>query len=92
MRALLDSLDDAQYLVLNSTMLPLQGVGADNFFLNESLPEDKTMLDFDTLGDYASESSAMATIYRPLSACRSVVNGRKSLCGSSGSGMNPKRR
>lgn len=52
---LLDSFDDAQYLLLNSAMLPLQGIGADNFFLNESLPEDKSLLDFETLGDYARD-------------------------------------
>ena len=50
---LMDSFGDAEYLLLNSTMLPLQGIGADNFFLNESLPEDKTLLDFETLGAYA---------------------------------------
>jgi hypothetical protein len=52
---LLDSFNDAQYLLLNSTMLPLQGIGADSFFLNESLPDDKTLLDFETLGDYARD-------------------------------------
>ncbi len=52
---LLDSFDDAQYLLLNSTMLPLQGIGADHFFLNESLPDDKTLLDFEALGDYARD-------------------------------------
>lgn len=55
MEALLDSLDDAQYLLLNSTILPLQGSGADSFFLNESLPDDQTLLDFETLGDYARD-------------------------------------
>ncbi len=53
--ALLGSFDDAQYLLLNSMMLPLQGIGADSFFLNESLPEGKTLLDFETLGDYARD-------------------------------------
>lgn len=53
--ALLDSFDEAQYLLLNSTLLPLQGIGADSFFLNESLPEGKTLLDFDTLGAYARD-------------------------------------
>lgn len=52
---LLDSFDDAQYLLLNSTMLPLQGIGADHFFLNESFPDEKTLLDFETLGDYARD-------------------------------------
>jgi hypothetical protein len=55
LEALLDSFNDAQYLLLNSTMLPLQGIGADSFFLNESLPDDKTLLDFETLGDYARD-------------------------------------
>ncbi len=53
--ALLDSFDDARYLLLNSTMLPLQGIGADDFFLNESQPDGKTLLDFETLGDYARD-------------------------------------
>jgi len=53
--ALLDSFDDAQYLLLNSILLPLQGIGSDSFFLNESLPDDKTLLDFETLGDYARD-------------------------------------
>jgi hypothetical protein len=53
--ALLDSFNDAQYLLLNSTILPLHGIGADHFFLNESLPDDKTLLDFETLGDYARD-------------------------------------
>jgi len=53
--AFLDSFDDAQYLLLNSTMLPLQGIGVDSFFLNESLPDDKTLLDFETLGKYARD-------------------------------------
>lgn len=55
LEALLDSFDDASYLVLNSTTLPLQGIGADSFFLNEGLPEGKTLLDFETLGDYARD-------------------------------------
>jgi len=41
LEALLESFDDARYLLLNSTMLPLQGIGADSFFLNESLPDLK---------------------------------------------------
>ena len=36
--AILDTFDDSQYLSLNSTLLPLQGIGEDNFFLNEYLP------------------------------------------------------
>lgn len=42
---------DAQYLRYNATMLPIQGIGEDYFFLNESFG-DKTMLDFPTLYDY----------------------------------------
>lgn len=53
--ALLESFDDAQYLRLNSAMLPLQGIGMASFFLNESLPDDKTLLNFETLGDYARD-------------------------------------
>jgi hypothetical protein len=53
--AILDMFDDSQYLLLNSTLLPLQGIGEDNFFLNEFLPTDVTLLDFDTLGDYARD-------------------------------------
>jgi len=55
MEALLDSFDDNQYLLLNSTMLPLQGIGEDKFFLNECLPSEKTLIDFETLGDYARD-------------------------------------
>lgn len=53
--ATLDTFDDSQYLLLNSTLLPLQGIGEDNFFLNEYLPTDVTLLDFSTVGDYARD-------------------------------------
>jgi hypothetical protein len=53
--AILDTFDDSQYLSLNSTLLPLQGIGENNFFLNEYLPEDVTLLDFNTVGDYARD-------------------------------------
>jgi len=53
--AVLDAFDDSQYLLLNSTLLPLQGIGEDNFFLNEVLSADVTLLDFDTIGDYARD-------------------------------------
>ena len=53
--AVLDRFDDSQYLLLNSTLLPLQGIGEDNFFLNEVLPMNVTLLDFDTVGDYARD-------------------------------------
>lgn len=53
--ATLDTFDDSQYLLLNSTLLPLQGIGEDNFFLNEHLQTDVTLLDFNTVGDYARD-------------------------------------
>ena len=53
--AVLDTFDDSQYLLWNSTLLPLQGIGEDDFFLNEVLPADVTLLDFDTVGDYARD-------------------------------------
>ena len=53
--AILDTFDDSQYLLLNSTLLPLHGIGEDNFFLNEYLPADVTLLDFSTVGDYARD-------------------------------------
>ena len=51
----LDNFDDDQYLLLNSTLLPFQGIGENNFFLNECLADGVTLLDFDTLGDYARD-------------------------------------
>ena len=33
----------------NETVLPLQGIGEDCFYLNESFAENKTILDFDTI-------------------------------------------
>ena len=53
--SVLDTFDDSQYLLLNSTLLPLQGIGEDNFLLNEYLPTDVTLLDFSTVGDYARD-------------------------------------
>lgn len=58
LEALLDSFNDAQYLLLNSTMLPLQGIGEDKFFLNECLLDDTTLLDFETVDDYARADHA----------------------------------
>lgn len=52
MEAAVHAFDDAQYLRLNSTALPIIGIGEDNFFLNEWLDKDKTLLDFETLYDY----------------------------------------
>jgi hypothetical protein len=50
--AVIDSFDDAQYLLLNCAMLPLTGIGDDCFFLNESMAEGTSLLDFETLYDY----------------------------------------
>ena len=46
-----DSFTDAQYQQFNSTLLPIQGIGEDSFFLNEHLGDD-SLLDFPTLYDY----------------------------------------
>ena len=51
LEAALEQFTDAQYLRYNSTMLPIQGIGKDYFFLNESFG-DKTILNFPTLYDY----------------------------------------
>ena len=51
LEAALEQFTDAQYLRYNSTMLPIQGIGEDYFFLNESFG-DKTILNFPTLYDY----------------------------------------
>jgi len=53
--AALETFDDSQYLLLNSTLLPFQAIGKDHFFLNEYLPKGLTLLDFDTVGDYARD-------------------------------------
>ena len=54
----LKGFDDEQYLLLNSTLLPLQGIGKNDFFLNECLADGVTLLDFETLGDYARDDHA----------------------------------
>ncbi|GMQ88475.1 MAG: hypothetical protein BMS9Abin08_1725 [Gammaproteobacteria bacterium] len=51
----MNEFDDEQYLLLNSTLLPFQGIGKNNFFLNEQLTDEVTLLDFSTLGDYARD-------------------------------------
>ena len=53
--SVLDAFDDKKHLLLNSTLLPLQGIGDNDFFLNEYLDADVTLLDFSTVGDYARE-------------------------------------
>lgn len=53
MREVLEGFDDEQYLLLNSTLLPFQGIGDNDFFLNECSAEGTRLLDFATVGDYA---------------------------------------
>lgn len=62
-----DDEGDAGYLradLLNETMLPFDGVGADCFMMNEHLPEDTTMASFATLGDYDLASFEQQERYR----------------------------
>jgi hypothetical protein len=47
-----DELDDTQLTCLNAAILPLHGVGEDCFYLNESLDDGVTILDFATVRDY----------------------------------------
>jgi hypothetical protein len=42
----------AQCLKLNATLLPIQGIGEDLFYLNEGFCSKKNMLTFETLYDY----------------------------------------
>jgi hypothetical protein len=51
LKEVLDDFSEDQYLLLNCSLLPLTGIGENNFFLNEFLGE-KTLLDFPTLYDY----------------------------------------
>lgn len=48
----LAAFDDEQYLLLNSTMLQLTGIGDDFFFLNEYFAENTSLLDYETIYDY----------------------------------------
>ena len=43
---------EAQWSSINGAMLPLQGIGENYFFLNESFARDKSILSFPTLYDY----------------------------------------
>ncbi len=52
MAAAFDDFDETQYLLYNSAILPLTGIGDDCFYLTEWLGEHKTLLDFATLYDY----------------------------------------
>jgi hypothetical protein len=38
--------------LLNATVLPLTGIGEDNFFLNELCAEGESVLSFGTVYDY----------------------------------------
>ena len=51
----MNEFDDEQYLLLNSTLLPFQGIGKNNFLLNEYLADGITLLDFPSIGDYARD-------------------------------------
>lgn len=42
-------------MLLNSTLLPFQGIGKNNFFLNEHMTNGVSLLDFPILGDYAQD-------------------------------------
>lgn len=48
----LRSFDDEHYLLFNQALLFFQGMGDDQFYLNEYLDEQTTLLDFETLYDY----------------------------------------
>ncbi len=48
----LDDFDGGQYLLLNSAMLQLTGIGDDFFFLNEYFAENTSLLDYETIYDY----------------------------------------
>jgi hypothetical protein len=52
LEAALDCFNDEQYLLLNSAMLQLTGIGDDYLFLNESMAENTSLLDFGTVYDY----------------------------------------
>lgn len=47
-----DHFSEAQWSTINGAMLPLQGVGEDYFFLNESFSKGKSILSYATLYDY----------------------------------------
>jgi hypothetical protein len=55
MDAVMKGFDDEHYLLLNSTLLPFQGIGENDFFLNEWLADGVSLLDFETFGDYARD-------------------------------------
>lgn len=47
-----DALSPDEQNLWNETVLPLQGIGEDRFFLNEGFADDKTLLDFETVRDF----------------------------------------
>lgn len=47
-----DTLSINDSLLFNQTILPMHGIGENNFFLNESFENGKSLLDFETLYDY----------------------------------------
>ncbi|MEZ5584259.1 MAG: hypothetical protein R3F37_17280 [Candidatus Competibacteraceae bacterium] len=47
-----ESFSDEQVFLFNDAMLFFQGIGDDQFYLNEYLAENTTLLDFETLYDY----------------------------------------
>jgi len=49
-----DNFSHEQYLRFNSTILPLYGIGENDFYLNEWM--SKTLLDFETLHDYCYDN------------------------------------
>jgi hypothetical protein len=51
-RAAHDDLTGTQNDLLNATVLPLTGIGEDNFFLNEFFAEGESVLSFGTVYDY----------------------------------------
>ncbi len=47
-----DHFSESQWSTINSALLPLQGIGDDYFFLNESFSKGKSILSYATLYDY----------------------------------------
>lgn len=52
------NLDYSQHLLVNRSLLPLQGIGDNDFFLNECMRDGTTLLDFESVGDYARDDHA----------------------------------
>jgi hypothetical protein len=64
MDAVFETFDDRHYLLFNSAMLLVQGIGDDLFYLNEYLGDGRTLADFETLaaydhGDYCFQKEAL---------------------------------